>query len=389
MESYEKNKQLHIDKEALYSLALVQEGLLYPIIKHKSQHTLEVDSKSNYSDFRTPFMLNPAGKKNQEVLKQAKIGDKLDIVFENKVVGYIKAQEIFEVNNKQRANELSNGQKTTFERIHKRLGKYAVYGDYHVDFKDIKQAKANLAQKIAHYNAKIITAIVLDGEVLHRGYEKLIRDGLGDSDLVVVFLLKPYEDNLIDYTLREKCLHYAMKNFLINDRICIIPLDDTYLFLGPNKVLLHAVVAKNYGCTKFMLNQDTPNLSMFYDKNMPHSVLDNLKDIQSQIKGDYVFCNTCKMLVDTKTCPHGHHQHIRYDLDSILEFYRLGLLPPALLVRPGISAIILSHLYPNRFTNLQKIYYNLMPLDDGILTPKSEEDFYKDLMRLYQMSSLT
>lgn len=381
----ESTAQLHIDKEALSSLALVQEGLLSPISKLADAASLQ-----STDPYLTPFTLNPAGKKNQEVLKRAKSGEKLDIVLDSKIVGSLHVKEVFGIDRRARAMNLANADSgEEFERIYARLGDYGVCGDYRVDFPDISQAKATLNAKIKAHKAKTITGIMLDGQIFHRAHEKLIRDTLGDSDLVVVFLLKPYTKSFISYELQRRCLDFATKNFLLNERICIIPLDDTYLFMGTNKVLLRAIVAKNYGCTHFIVSQSTPNLSMFYDNHAPHSMLDNIKDIRATIKGAYVYCNVCKMLVNHQTCPHGKHHHISYDAESILEFFRAGLLPPAILVRPRISAMILAHLVPNRFKNLQKLYYDLIPSNEGILLHKSEEEFYTELMRLYQTTSLT
>jgi sulfate adenylyltransferase len=64
-------------------------------------------------------------------------------------------------------------------------------------------------------------------------------------------------------------------------------------------------------------------------------------------------------------------------------------MPPSILVRREVSASILSALFPNRFDDdLQEIYYALMP-SSGIIEKPSQEDFYVQLMGLYQTSSLT
>jgi sulfate adenylyltransferase len=65
-----------------------------------------------------------------------------------------------------------------------------------------------------------------------------------------------------------------------------------------------------------------------------------------------------------------------------------GILPPTILVRKEISANIIAALFPNRFEHLQELYYSLMP-SSGLLEKKSDEQFYKKLMMLYQTSSLT
>ena len=376
------NQALHIDKEALSSLALVQEGLLAPISRLANSKTLHLDS------YLTPFVLNPAGKRNRQVLESTKPNDVLDIVFEQKKVGYLRVEEVFPIDRHARTIQLTGLQGgAEFDRIYSRLGDYAVCGEYQVDFPDIKEAKARLQEQITAHNAKHITGLVLDGQIFHKAHEALIRDALSTSDLVVLFLLKPYRHTIIHYDMQKECVELAMREYLMSDRICTIPLDDTYLFTGTNNVLLHAMVARNYGCTHFIVSDNTPNLSVFYERNTLYSVLDVVSGIRTSIKGGYVYCDVCQMLVNRTTCPHGKHHHISYDTESILEFFKTGLLPPSVLVRPSISAKLIAHLFPNRFSNLQKLYYDLMPLNDGVLMPKSEEDFYLKLMQLYAIHS--
>lgn len=379
MESLEKNNldsSLWIDKEAFSSLGLVKEGLLSPI-----NSLQDLNSKHKY--LSAPFILNPAGKKNQEILKKAKKGQNLNLICENKKVGYIKVEKIFSVDKIKRAKDLSAENPNEFERILSRLGDLGIYGEYEIESSQIKQDKENLKQKIAQYNAKTITAIMLSSAVFHRAYEKLIRDELDSSDLVVAFLLKPYTQSIIDFNLRLESLEIALKNFLINERVCVIGLDDTYLFSGANKVLLRGIVAKNYGCSRFIVDENNANLSIFYENGKAHSVLDNIKDIEVKIKPNYAYCDICRALISKTTCPHGNHHHINYDQESILEFFRVGILPPRILVREEISSRILNKLHPHRFNNLQKIYYNLVPLE--LIKRRSEEEFYMDLMRLYRM----
>ena len=381
-ESSKPRKALYIDKEALSSLALVQEGLLAPISSLANSKTLHLDS------YLTPFVLNPAGKRNRKVLESTKPNDVLDIVFERRKVGYLRVEEVFPIDRHARTIQLTGLQGgAEFDRIYSRLGDLAVCGEYQVDFPDIKEAKARLQEQITAHNAKHITGLVLDGQIFHKAHEALIRDALSTSDLVVLFLLKPYRHTIIHYDMQKECVELAMREYLMSDRICTIPLDDTYLFTGTNNVLLHAMVARNYGCTHFIVSDNTPNLSVFYERNTLYSVLDVVSGISTSIKGGYVYCDVCQMLVNRTTCPHGKHHHISYDTESILEFFKAGLLPPSVLVRPSISAKLIAHLFPNRFSNLQKLYYDLMPLNDGVLVPKSEEDFYLKLMQLYAIHS--
>lgn len=389
MASPERNK-IYIDKEALSALSLVQEGLLSPVKTLMGQKEMEeINSSGLYQkqSFPCPFLMTPNGKKNQEILSSTKKGDILDIIVEGKIVGEIQAEEIFKIDRAKRLDKIMGGDLSTQEAntTMARLGEIAISGEYKVIFDDIKNAKKILDEKIKLTNAKKITGAMMTANPFHRAHERMLREELEECDLLVIFLLKPYKKDFIAHHLREKCVHYIANNFLIKDKICIIPLEDTYLFAGQNKMIVHAIVAKNYGCTKLIVGENRQNLSIYYTDNTRHSVFDRLLgvDIETKVISEYVFCNLCKTLVQKSTCPHGDHHHTKYISESILELFKLGILPPTMLVREQISAIILCALYPNRFSNLKKIYYDIVP-SGGILDNKNEGDFYIKLIELYQ-----
>ena len=224
----------------------------------------------------------------------------------------------------------------------------------------------------------------------HRAHEKLIRQTLDGTDLVVIFLLKPYNDADLRYEIREEVLHYFIDNFLPKSRVIIIPLEYSYIFAGYNEVIIDAIVAKNFGCDRLMIGQNHAGVGMYYDRNSNQSIIDRMHgiDIDVTIAREYVYCNECKTLVSTQTCPHGSHHHISYHADSILELVKTGLLPPAVLMRKEISAILLCRLFPGRIKNIEKLYYDIMPVD-GLLEAHTDRDFYVKLMELYQTTSLT
>ena len=391
-----KNDSLYIDKEALATLSLVQEGLLNPVDGLMGEKEAQkVDESKEYmgKSFPFSFILAPAGKRNEEILKKTRPGTKLDLVVDGKKVGEIHTKEIFGIDPVKRLKNIYGTTDISHPGIKatlKRLGNYAISGDFWVEFEEIKRAKEKIAKKKKELKAKRVSAIMLAAKPLHRAHERLIRLTLENSDLVVLFLLKPYHEERFSYNLREKTVDFFVKNYLPKNRVITVPLENTYIFAGYNELILDAIVAQNFGCNKLVVGQNHAGLSLYYDKNSAKNVFDRLKGINIEIEtiSEFVYCNECKTLVSTNTCPHGSHHHISYHADSILELLNLGILPPAVLVRKEISAIILSEFFPNRFKNLEKLFADLIP-NRGILEKHTEKDFYIELMKLYQTTSLT
>jgi len=396
MASSKRNNQLYIDAEALSTMALVQEGLISPVNRLMTEkEAIEVRNTKMYKgvSFPFPFLLAPSGEKNEACLKTLKKGDIVELIHEKQIVGELTVEETFAIDPKERlkciygtSDESHPGVKNTMNR----LGSIAVTGAYRVEYPLISSSKKMVQDKIIEVGAKNISALMLAANPLNRAHERMIRQTLDQSDLVVLFLLKPFTKNGLRYDIRHDAILTFIENFLPANKVIIVPLENSYIFAGYNELILDALVAKNYGCNRLVIGKNHAGLGLFYDQDQVNSIFDATKDIEIEVTTmeQYVYCNKCRTLVSTTTCPHGQHHHVHYHSPSILKLIEVGMMPPSVLVRREVSASVLSALFPDRFEQLQEIYDSLMP-NDGLMEEHSEEDFYIKLMGLYQTTSLT
>ena len=396
MASSRKNRQIFIDAEALSTMALVQEGLISPVDKLMSEEeAIEVRRNKIYKGvpFPFPFLLTPGGKRNKEILQDLKKDEIVDLVHEHKIVGELTVEETFEIDPYDRVrciygttDESHPGVKNTL----KRLGSIALVGAYHVQYPLISGSKKFVSKKIEEQGAKNISALMLAANPLNRAHERMIRQALDQSDMVILFLLKPFNNTDLRYDIRHEALTTFIENFLPQNKVLVVPLENSYIFAGYNELILDAAVAKNYGCNRLVIGNNHAGLGLYYDHDKVNSIFDASQDLPIEITTleQYVYCNKCRTLVSTTTCPHGQHHHVHYHSPSILQLMKSGMMPPSVLVRREVSASILSTLFPDRFEHLQEIYDALMP-NDGLIEEHSEEDFYIKLMGLYQTTSLT
>jgi sulfate adenylyltransferase len=396
MDSSKTNKTLYIDIEALSTLALVQAGLISPVNKLMDSKTAkEVDSLKRYKGVPFPFsfILAPKGKQNHQTLLDAKSGDKLDLINQGNKVGELIVDETYKIDPNQRLKNIYGTDDSTHPGVKNtmaRLGKIAVSGDYTVNYPLIQDNINKINHMKQKTGAQSVSAMMLAANPLNRAHERMIRQALSDSDLLVIFLRKPFTNDGLRYDIRYNALVTFVENFLPRNKVLIVPFENTYIFAGYNELILDALLAKNYGCDRLIVGKNHGGLGLYYDKNRLSSIFDHCKniDIEIQTVDEYVYCDTCKTLVSTQTCPHGQHHHVHYHSQSILKLIQAGLLPPPILVRKEVSANIISALFPDRFDNLQEMHYSLMP-GSGLLEQQSEEQFYQKLIKLYQTSSLT
>lgn len=396
MGSKRKNRRLFIDKQALATLSFAKEGILSPVNKLMSEEEAkEVDRTGFYrkSPFPFPFILAPHGKKNSSVLTTTNKGEVLDFIVEGKVRGYITIDEVYKIDRERRIEQIFgtyDSSNLETKMFLKRLGSYAICGEYELDFDDIKDVKNSIIEAKKRVKPKNTASVMMSARPFHRAHERLIRVTLEKTDLLVIFLLKPYTEDLVSYDLRLKTLQYFIENYLQKNRVVVVPFENTYIFSGYNNAVLDSICARNFGCDRLVLGQNNSGIGMYYDKNEVKSILNRYKPlgIKVDIITEFVYCNECKTLVSKNTCPHGQHHHIRYDSQTLMKLLSAGILPPAVLMRKDISAILLSEMLPDRFENIQKIYDNIFPTS-GLLESRDEKDFYLELMNLHQTMSLT
>lgn len=391
------NKLLYIDKEAVATLAMARDGLLKPVTKLMNKKESEEVNKTNLyngSLFPFSFILSPAGKINNIVLSNTQKGDTLTLICDNKECGTLIVDEVFEISKDERIQKIygtNNPDHPGVKDTYKRLGNLAVCGEYTIEFDAIQHNLKKTDKIITNLKAKNISSIILSGKPFHRVHERLIRTALVKCDLLIIFLQKPYhDDGRLSYRVRYDTVKYFLDNFIPKDRVILLPLENTYIFGGLNELTLNAIVSKNYGATQLIIGQNHAGLGAYWDHNEFISIVDTLKtlNITIEILSEFVYCDKCTTLVSTNACPHGSHHHVKYHNESIMELFRLGIIPPAILMRKEVSAIILSELYPSRKATLKKIYQNLST-SSGVIDEFKCEDFYDGLMQLYQTSSLT
>lgn len=380
-----KNKSITITKADYGILSLIENGILGKFTKLMDEQEAQIAVSGKFKDEPCPFTYVFAPIENEHIIKHLKSGDILDLILNDKKVGYIEVESIYKTK-----KEIANKSIFLIDLLrygpNLKYGKYAISGKIHAFDTSLEQTKARISNKIKDGNLKKISAIMLRANPIHRAHERLMRIMIDKADLVIVFLIRTLEENKLDFDLRVKALKYFANKYLPTDKIEIVAFENTFFFRDHADPALECIAAHNLGANKLVVGQNHIGIGMFYDGNRPHTALDVYQkelDIEIIVMPEFVYCNECKCLVSTRNCPHGGHHHIKYHTKNLRSLLFNGIMPPSILMRSDISALILSELFPNRFKDIQKIYDDLFA-NKGILEKHDEKDFYIELMKLYQ-----
>ena len=393
MTSARKNSEISINTEVYGALELIKNKILSNFSALMNDEQIkEVAKKGYFNGEPMPYSFGfaPFGEINQNTASKLHAGQRVNLNMDGKIVGHIDVAKVFKFDESMRAKNIFLANESNSE-MSLNLGKYGISGEFELYDESLQISKKALSELIAESGAKKITAVFLTADPFNRAHERLVRMTIDKADLVVVFLIRTREERHIDYEIRKQVLDYFNQNYLPTKKVFVFALKNTTLFTSHANPTLECIAASRLGANKLVIGQNHSGIGMFFDHNEAHTILDIYKNdlnLDVIVLPELVYCNKCKTLVSTKSCPHGQHHQIKYHPDVIKELLFNGIMPPAILVRPEISALILSKLYVNRFKDIQKLCDDLF-VNSGLLENKTDRDFYEELMKLYQTSSLT
>ena len=394
MISSRKNSAILINEEACGALELIYNQIFSKfncLMNEKEADEVYETGFLNGEPMPYSFVFAPFGNRNQECIKNAKKGDRIELLKDGKIVGHVIVDSVFKFNQEKKYHNIFHANEAIQTELNQ-SGELALSGEFEIYSDTFKEVKAQIEMIKRECNAQKITAIMLTAEPFNRAHERLIRMTIDKADLVLLFLLKSYSDDWrLKFDLKKRVMEYFSQNYLPKNRLVIVPFENSNLFSAHMNPTLECIAANSLGANKLVVGQNHAGIGMFYDHNVVHTVLERYKEdlkLEIVVLPELVYCNECRTIVSTKTCPHGQHHHIKYHATTLKTLLNEGILPPAILMRRDVSAMILSELFPNRFKNLQKIYDDLFP-NNGLLENHTEREFYEELMQLYQTMSLT
>jgi sulfate adenylyltransferase len=144
--------------------------------------------------------------------------------------------------------------------------------------------------------------------VPHRAHEYLHRIGLETSDGLFVQPLVGRKKRG-DYTPQAVIRGYQtlVANFFPPDRVVLGILSTAMRYAGPREAVFHAIIRRNYGCTRFIVGRDHAGVGSYYGKYDAHELtrrFDGELGIEVlRLKGPY-YCRRCDGIVTEQTCPH-------------------------------------------------------------------------------------
>ncbi len=184
----------------------------------------------------------------------------------------------------------------------------------------------------------------------HLGHEHVQKaaltftDGLFINPLVGWKKKGDFRDEVIISAYRE-----LVANYYPRDSVVLSVLRMEMRYAGPREAIHHAIVRKNFGCTHFIVGRDHAGVGNYYGPYEAWEIFSEFPDlgIVPLFFREAFYCGKCGGVVNERICPHGDEYRVKISGTEIRRAIASGRRPPENVVRPEVTAAILS--FPDPF----------------------------------------
>ncbi|MFW8564759.1 sulfate adenylyltransferase [Orrella sp. 11846] len=346
---------IRVDLEAVITIEMIATGVLSPITGFMKEN----DYKSVLSNGRladgtvwpVPLSFAPIGNRNQEIIKQLKVGDQVALTdYDNEPVAILDIEDLFDYDKGERSQKLfgtTDRNHPGVDSVYRRMGDVSLGGTLHLlkrvdwgPFEKLRQEpKDTWHMFYEERKYRSVAGFITGANPMHRGHEYIHRNALEQVDgLFLQPLVEMAKREYVRHEYRVLAYRNVLETYYPKERAMLSPLRVTYIFAGPREAVLHALIMKNYGCTHALIGRDHAGIGSFYDKYASHSIFDEFTPdelgIDIRLFHEVFYCTRCNCHATTETCPHDERYRLVISGTGIREMLRHGITPPKEVVRP-------------------------------------------------------
>ncbi len=278
-------------------------------------------------------------------------GQKVDLIYENNLVGFIEVSEVY----KPDKDDLCINLFGTKDKNHPGVNYFLNEPNYFIsgtptifkapDFTNEKyfmspdQVKSEKAKRGLKSLAGFQTR-----NIPHRAHEHLQRTSLEICDGILIHPLvgwkKPGDFSKDAIVRAYKIL---IDNFYPKNNVIFSLFYSPMFYAGPREALFHALVRKNFGCTHFIVGRDHAGVGNFYKLYEAHQIATkyaHLLDIEFLLLRGPYFCKKCRCIVTDKHCRHNKDMICKISGSNVRRLMLNEEDLPDWLIRPQIANVL-------------------------------------------------
>ena len=279
------------------------------------------------------------------------LGEKIDLIYENDLVGFIEVSEVFQP----AKDDLCINLFGTKDKNHPGVKYFVNEPNYFISGKPTIYKAPNFTNENYFMSpAQVKLEKLKRGfkslagfqtrNVPHRAHEHLQRTSLEICDGILIHPLVGWKkpgDFSKDAIVRA--YEILIDNFYPKDNVIFSLFYSPMFYAGPREALFHALVRKNFGCTHFVVGRDHAGVGNFYKLYEAHQIaskFSHLIDIEFLLLRGPYYCKACECIVTDKHCRHNKDMICKISGSDVRKLIMNGQDLPDWLIRSQIAKVL-------------------------------------------------
>ena len=139
-----------------------------------------------------------------------------------------------------------------------------------------------------------------------------------------------------------------IKNYYPRDSVVMSVLHYEMQYAGPKEAIMHAIMRKNFGCTKIAIGRDHAGVGNFYGPYAAQEIFKEFPDlgIEPLLMREFYYCKKCEGIANERICPHPESDRLTFSGTTLRKMFQAGNAPPKEFMRREVAQVILGHKSP-------------------------------------------
>ncbi len=278
-------------------------------------------------------------------------GKKIDLIYENDLVGFIEVSEVYEPNKDDLCIDIFG----TKDKAHPGVKYFFDEPKYFISGKPTIFKAPSFANEKHFMSPDQVKAEKLKRgfktlagfqtrNIPHRAHEHLQRTSLEVCDGILIHPLVGWK-KAGDFNKEAIIRAYKIliDNFYPKNNVIFSLFYSPMFYAGPREALFHALVRKNFGCTHFIVGRDHAGVGNFYKLYEAHEMASNfadLLDIKFLLLREPYYCKVCGTIVSDKHCSHSKNMICKISGTTVRQSIIKGNIMPDWLIRNQIANVL-------------------------------------------------
>lgn len=276
----------------------------------------------------------------------------LALVHGDAIVGALRMTEAYPIPHREWAKKIYGTDDDSHPGVAAfyRGGAYAIAGE--VEWRGDRRLVANgiewntaaeVREEIARRGWSRVTGFQTRNPI-HRAHEYVLRVALEVSDgLLIHPLVGETKSDDIPAEVRLRCYHALLSNYFPPERVLFTPLPAWMRYAGPREAVLHAIVRRNYGCTRFIVGRDHAGVGRWYGPYDAQKLVASLAPrlgIEPLLFDEVFYCARCRGVASAKTCAHPISERLILSGTQVRQLLRDAVALPEEFTRPEVAEVL-------------------------------------------------